>query len=296
MVKKKDFDVQYLLSAEQDKLWGTVVTAVGFHEIEAGEQYPPSEHPIGYLFSVDRGRVLNEYQLIYVTKGQGVFVSMSQKQTEIKAGNMQLLFPSEWHSYYPHSDTGWNEYWIGFKSAAMDDRVRNNFFTRQQPIFEVGYQEEIVRLYQEAMSVATAQNAGYQQILGGIVDLLLGYAYAYDKHPVSEELPVATQINGAEILMREQFANGITAEQVATQMNMGYSWFRHLFKKFSGFAPNQYILKLKISKAKSLLVNTDMIIKEIAYKCGFENIEYFCRIFKKKEGVTPTRYRKMRWR
>lgn len=293
MAKTQDVHIQYLPATEQDKSWGTIITSVGFHDIKPSGHYPPAGHPMRYLFSVKRGRILNEYQLIYLTHGKGTFESSSQKKAEIKSGNMQLLFPDEWHTYYPDSATGWNEYWIGFKSSAMDERVRNGFFAEQKPIFQVGLQEEIVRLYNLAIEVARNQRAGFQQMLGGIVDLLLGYAYSFDKHQSFEELQVVKQINAAKILMQERFANGISAEQVAQELRLGYSWFRHLFKKFSGFAPNQYILELKISKAKSLLTNTDRIIKEIAYECGFENLEYFCSIFKKKEGMTPTQYRQM---
>lgn len=99
--------------------------------------------------------------------------------------------------------------------------------------------------------------------------MLLGYSYSLNRHQSFKEQQALKQINVAKILMQEQFANGISAEQVAHDLQLGYSWFRHLFKKYTGFAPNQYILELKISKAKFLLTNTDKIIKEISYECRF---------------------------
>lgn len=295
MINKQDIHIQYLPVTKQDKSWGTIVTSVGFHSIKPSEHYPPPGHPMRYLFSTERGRILDEFQLIYVTHGKGYFESSSQKKVEIKTGNMQLLFPGEWHTYYPNPSTGWDEYWIGFKSAGMDSRIHDRFFSVQKPIFQVGLQEEIVRLYKQAIEIGKEQQVGFQQILGGIVDLLLGYAYSWDQHQNFEELQVVKQINAAKILMQEQFANGISAKQVAHNLQLSYSWFRHLFKQYTGFAPNQYILELKLSKAKSLLTNTNKIIKEISYECGFENIEYFCSIFKKRGGgkFTPTQYRQM---
>lgn len=284
MINKQDIHIQYLPVTKQDRSWGTIVTSVGFHSIKPSEHYPPQGHPMRYIFSTKRGRILDEYQLIYITQGNGFFKSLSQKKIEIKTGNMQLLFPGEWHTYYPNPSTGWNEYWIGFKSSIMDVRVRDHFFSKHKPIFQVGLQEEIVRLYKQAIEIAKEQKVGFQQILGGIIDLLLSYTYSLDQHQSFEEQQVFKQINAAKILMQEQFANGISAEQIARDLQLGYSWFRHLFKKYTGFAPNQYILELKISKAKSLLTNTDKIIKEISYECGFENLEYFCSIFKKKGG------------
>ena len=110
MINKQDIHIQYLPVTKQDRSWGTIVTSVGFHSIKPSEHYPPQGHPMRYIFSTKRGRILDEYQLIYITQGNGFFKSLSQKKIEIKTGNMQLLFPGEWHTYYPNPSTGWNEY------------------------------------------------------------------------------------------------------------------------------------------------------------------------------------------
>lgn len=102
--------LQYLIDNEQDACWGLTVNGVGFQHIDSGEIYPPKNHPQEYSFLTDRGRRLNEYQFIYITAGRGVFRSEHCDQTEIKEGDMFLLFPHEWHSYQPDPETGWNEY------------------------------------------------------------------------------------------------------------------------------------------------------------------------------------------
>ena len=67
---------RYLIESEQDALWGLTVSTVGKQRIEPGEPYPPGEHPMRYLFSARRGRVLGEYQLLYLTQGKGTFASV----------------------------------------------------------------------------------------------------------------------------------------------------------------------------------------------------------------------------
>ncbi|MDL2209119.1 AraC family ligand binding domain-containing protein, partial [Parabacteroides sp. OttesenSCG-928-O15] len=113
-MKSSAVHIKYLIVNEADSLWGLIVNSVGYQRIEPGEAYPPRNHPTRYLFNVDKGRVLNEYQLLYITRGKGVFTSSERKKTEVKEGNMFLLFPGEWHSYKPDKETGWDEYWIGF--------------------------------------------------------------------------------------------------------------------------------------------------------------------------------------
>lgn len=283
---------RYIIANEQDLLWGLTVNTVGKQVINKGENYPPTNHPTRYLFSIERGRKLDEYQLLYITQGEGIFTSQSQKKIKVQAGYMFLLFPQEWHTYRPDKETGWEEYWIGFKGENIDNRIKNGFFSKQKPIFHVGIQTEIVQLYNQGIQIAKEQKAGYQQLLAGITNHLLGWAYSSDKHSGFEDLKVADQINRAKIIFSEYHNEGIKAEEVAEKLNMSYSWFRKLFKEYTGFSPAQYVQELRILRAKELLTNTNQNIKEIAFVCGYENAEYFTTAFKNKTGYTPVVYRK----
>ena len=57
------------------------------------------------------------------------------------------------------------------------------------------------------------------------------------------------------------------------------------------FAPNQYIMELKIKKSKELLTKSQQPVKEIAYAVGFDNLDYFCTFFKNKTNYSPREYR-----
>ncbi len=283
--------LKYLIANEQDVLWGLTVNTVGYQHIRQGEDYPPKNHPTRYLFSAEKGRVLDEYQLLYITQGGGSFASASQKRVEVKAGNMFLLFPGEWHSYKPDKETGWSEYWIGFTGVNIDNRIRHGFFDKRKPVFNVGLREDIVALYKQAIDVAKEQTTGFQQMLAGVVNHLLGFAYSQNKHASFEDMQVTSQINKAKMIMYEDFQGEITPEEVARRVNMSYSWFRRIFKQYTGFAPSQYIMELKIQKSKDLLTNTMKNSREIAFEVGFDNADYFCTVFKRATGHTPTAYR-----
>ena len=74
----------------------------------------------------------------------------------------------------------------------------------------------------------------------------------------------------------------------------GYSesHFCHRFKSVTGYTPFAYLNRLRVSKAAELLVVSDVKITEIATSCGFENISYFNRVFRKEMGMTPGAYRR----
>ena len=114
--------------------------------------------------------MLNEYQLLYLTEGEGEFESANQRLTRIKEGDLFLLFPGEWHTYHPLSTRGWKSYWIGFKGRNVDDRVRAGFLSPKKPIYHVGFSSAIVNLYGEAMQTAREEAAYSQQTLAGIVN------------------------------------------------------------------------------------------------------------------------------
>lgn len=281
--------LKYLMISPEDLLWGLAVNSVGFQEVEAGQPYPPGDHPSRYLFSEEKGRILDEYQLLYITKGQGIFRSASLSHpVPVRSGSMFLLFPGEWHSYRPDQETGWKEYWMGFKGAQMDAWVRDGFFQEEEPVWNVGIRSEIVSLYTEAIDTAREQEALFQQRLGGIVAHLVSLARFYRRNEAFSE--VASQMNRAKILIADQFRT-ISPESLAEQLNMGYSNFRRIFREYTGFSPAKYIQEVRLSKVKEAITNTKKPIKQIAYEMGFENEDYFFTAFRRLTGMTPVEYR-----
>ena len=89
---------KYLIANERDGQWGLTISTIGYEEIMPGDSYPTKGHADGYYFDLQKGRILNEYQLLYLTEGEGIFESTNQKPTRIKQGDLFLLFPGEWPS------------------------------------------------------------------------------------------------------------------------------------------------------------------------------------------------------
>ena len=286
-----DIHLKYLVANRSDRLWGLAVHSVGSQSIGVGEPYPPTGHPSRYLFSEERGRILQEYQLLYITEGQGWFRSATlSHKVALTPGSLFLLFPGEWHSYRPDPATGWKEFWIGFDGALIDGWVKNGFFSPERPVFQVGLHDDLVNLYQEAIQAATEQESGFQQHLLGIVNHLLGLAYCYARQEAFSE--VGDQINRAKIYISEHFRS-VRPEEVASHLCMGYSKFRKIFKEYTGFSPARYIQEVRFAKVKEALTNSNLPVKQIAWEMDFDNYDYFCTAFRRLTGMTPMAYRNM---
>lgn len=285
-------DSKYLVANERDALWGLTVSTVGYDELQPGEPYPTKGHAGGYYFDVNKGRTLDEYQMLYLVEGEGVFTSEHIKEQKIKSGDIFLLFPGEWHSYHPAENSKWKSYWIGYKGKNMDDRVKYGFMLPEKPIYHVGYSAEIIQLYDSAMKAAKEEAAYSQQRLAGIVNNLIGVMYSKERNIIlNRDRNKVDIINKARLIIREKLESRITIQEIAEQIGMGYSNFRKLFKEFTGVSPALYQQELRLQKAKELLSTTNTSIKEIAYQLNFDSPDYFSSKFKMKVGCKPSEYR-----
>jgi AraC-like DNA-binding protein len=94
------------------------------------------------------------------------------------------------------------------------------------------------------------------------------------------------------VLIREQINTNVSPEAIAKELIMTYSWFRRLFKQYTGLAPAQYIAQLRLQRAKELLSTTSKSVKEIAVEMNYESVDYFSTQFRRQTKMTPTQYRK----
>ena len=283
---------KYLLANERDSLWGLTVSTVGYEEIAPGDPYPTKGHADGYYFNVERGRVLNEYQLLYNPEGEGVFQSAHCPETILKAGDMFLLFPGEWHSYHPLEDKGWKSHWIGFRGRNMDDRVKAGFLSTEKPIYHVGYSSDVETLYTQAFQTAMEEAAYAQQMMAGIVNHLIGLMYSLERNiELGKNSSQVNMVNRARLRIRESLESELSIQQIAEEQSVSYSNFRKLFKEYTGLSPATYQQELRLLRAKELLSTTELSIKEIAYRLNFESPDYFSAKFKAKMGCKPSEIR-----
>lgn len=83
----------------------------------------------------------------------------------------------------------------------------------------------------------------------------------------------------------------ITVEELANVAALNKVYFSNKFTKHMGVSPSQFIINRRLEKAMDMIKYSDLNLKEISFKVGFENNMYFSRIFKKKIGMTPSEFR-----
>ena len=105
---------KYLPTSDIEPIWEMCVSSIGIQTIGPQETYPAKGHLAKYTFNPERGRIIDEYALVYITKGEGLFSSLTCSCKKITKGDLFFLLPEQWHTYHPSAETGWDEYYVTF--------------------------------------------------------------------------------------------------------------------------------------------------------------------------------------
>lgn len=277
---------RYFPVAKRDRDWALYITTVGASTFGPGVSYPPPGHPKIYSH-VSVGRTLRDYQIVYISSGRGWFQSASYPKQPVEAGQVILLFPDERHSYAPSTTTGWDEHWVGFDGDLARRWVRRGFFVPHQPVLRAGDEEQLLALFNDLIKTTHDNHPALQQTMAGITMNILARLYSVQQFKLGGEEPGLRAIQNAVVRMRESAEAPLDLPSLARELKVSYRWLRRAFAHHTGLSPHKYLQEIRLARARSLLAQSPLSIKEIALRTGFEDEQYFCRFFHKKVGQTP---------
>jgi len=296
MIKQVHSFSRYLPVNREAERWEIYCNDAGYAQSLAGTPYPPlpENHPRDYAATVSTGRILMEFQAVYISAGRGWFEGADKIRHRISAGDLILLFPEIRHAYSPDIETGWHEYWIGFAGNHALRLYENGLITPDNPIHHIGLNQDVMADFEQVIQLCRQQPPGFQVLLGALVLQLLAHIHASEiqsktTHEDSEYVETARSI------MMLHIEDSIEVEDVAAEIGMSYPGLLEVFRDYTGLTPYQYFLQLRIHRAKELLRNLSLSIKEIASRMNFDNQYYFSRLFKKKTGLSPSEWRRTRY-
>lgn len=282
---------KYLTVGEDDKRWGIYLTGAGHISVDQNTEYPLIDDPSHHYFHWSVGRRLSDYQVLYITKGKGVFESEITGTRRINAGDIFILFPGIWHRFKPDNDSGWDEYWVEFNGNLINHYRTKEFLNPENPIITIGITGEIAENYLKIANLIHKENPGFQYIASGILLQILGQLFASRKYHAFEGKEIEDKIKQAKLAILENMNHPVSQQKLAQNIGLGYSLYRKKFKEYTGVSPAQYHIQLRINKAKDLLITTNQSFKELAHELGFESTDYFFRLFRQKTGFTPSEFR-----
>ncbi|SDC68359.1 AraC family transcriptional regulator [Niabella drilacis] len=283
---------KYLSRTDAEEKWGFYITTAGCSKTEGNQSYPINQdHPDTHNFTWNKGRILNDYYIVFISKGRGVFETADQQVYPIDAGACFLLFPGAWHRYKPSYKTGWEEYWMGFNGYYPRKLFKAGFFNKKKPVVYTGLNEELLAAFQQLLTKIQNGLPGYHMQITGTALSILSLIYnstLFGKENSDDEL---AYISKAKFILLDAIEETVSMPALAKQLAVSYSKFRKDFKQVTGQPPNQYHLEIRLKRAAELLCTTHLTINDIADQTGFATVFYFSRSFKKVYKISPKTYR-----
>jgi AraC-like DNA-binding protein len=281
---------RYLPTSDRDRQWGLYVVSAGHQQVLPGQDYPPRGHPKTHDFVWQRGRVLQEFQVIYIIKGEGVFESRPTGHVPVHAGNVIVLFPGIWHRYTTVKEIGWDEYYVAFHGEDAQRLWDREFLDPRQAVLETGMDDAILHSFNALLDRIRSERIGFQQLIATDTQAIVaGVLAAVRRQRTSSHITEAVRQLKLEL---EKISEGVPIiEVLAGELNMSVSHLHHVFKEHTGLSPYQYHLQLKIQRAKEMLHDSGLAVKQIAGILGFQDLYHFSKIFKRKTGVSPLKWR-----
>ncbi|PFK01817.1 AraC family transcriptional regulator [Priestia megaterium] len=233
-----------------------------------------------------------DYQWIQCTKGRGE-LRVNDQVYIIKENEGMFLTPHVPHEYYPVTSE-WQVCWVSFNGSVIDDIMLSLQFINSGKIVLTNA-ESLYRMLQELMDRLeenhTSSTMQCSELLYSVIlKLRQDSVYIESK----SRLQQITQLNPVLRYIEEYYHQPLTLEVLAQQLNVTEQYTCLLFQQSLGIRPFEYVTRVRIQKAKKLLLKNNQIsVQDIARQVGYEHPSYFIKRFKEQENVTPTIFRKM---
>ncbi|MFU0832435.1 MAG: HTH araC/xylS-type domain-containing protein [Oscillospiraceae bacterium] len=242
-----------------------------------------------------------ECELILVLRGQ-FLLSLDGETVELSAGDSAFVPEGIIHGGTPHDCV--------YECIVFDmDRfLRDSTICRERYSAALGPGAHIQtrftsdtaagKLVDQLFEVMEKEQPGYEFITTGLLWQFIGTVlqqHLYTKPPEDNHVNTrALQIKKVLRRIREDYAEPLTLQQLAKEAGLAPQYFCRVFRQVTGHTPIDYLNYYRIECAAELLCATADSITQIALSCGFNDLSYFIRLFRRYKGVSPGEFRKQR--
>lgn len=279
-------------------------------ELKENKPHGTKEYPYTQYFIQKSKRAFhipvhwhNEIEIIYVKQGR-LSICIQEEVYQAIEGDVFFVNPGELH--FMESNDMLVAYYtilfpLEFISFQTEDlleqqilqplRMKNLLFPIV--VVEEQWKEKMITWLEEMINVNKKQEIGYQLrtriLLLEILELFIrNKAFCTSSFKQSSNLQ-------REMLsyIQAHYTEKITLQMLAQEFHLSEKYVSVYFKKHFSISFMQYVGHLRMTKAKQLLLSTELSITEVALSCGFLSVNLFIRNFKELYQVTPLQYRKI---
>lgn len=255
---------------------------------------------IGYNYSHDSDFAMDRpngtgCRLFLLVKTPAIF-EIGGKRQEVKKNSFVTFSPEMPCKYYA-AEKIYTDDWMYFEADENDLKRFEELGIPENTVIHLGNIEELSHIMHILAYEHYAADSFHEEIERHYIEILLlklsriiKFKSAASSESFIEKNYKFTQLRTRIYTMPETVPD---VEGMAAEVGMSRSGFQHLYKKMFGVSVMTDVITGRLDRAKRLLSSTNLTIKEVAEKCGYESEYNFMRQFKSRYGQTPTEFRRM---
>lgn len=239
-------------------------------------------------------RTLQHHALVFFTRGKGSII-IEKKRYEIKEGMLFYLCPDVLHSIELDTEEPICCVTVHFSYASVSFNENKWDITNEVELLPLHFAQELKDYYQidtifkKLVNSWNAKLPGYEFMTKTLLQQLLIAIYQNIK---KQNRNYSTSLKVEKIIeyMHQNINSKITLTELSEMVQLSPTYLSRTFKDTTGYSVIEFFNKIKIDKAKELIIEGNKKIKEVAQTLGFADEFYFSRIFKKIEGISPSEF------
>lgn len=224
------------------------------------------------------------YILEYICEGSGT-IFCNGKKYHVSKGDVYLLPKGSCHKYYP--DKAWDKIWFNIDGTLVANLI-----------YSYGLEDTIVfknfnnqKLFEDFYKITNSKAPVKEIMISGAIQF---HVIIQQLYALKQSNTFDSNVNAIKRMLDSSlYEKDISLKNIANTLCLSQAQVINIFKSTFNVTPYQYFTKKRIEIAATLLLNSNMQIKEIAELLNYSDQPYFSNAFKKIMGVAPEKYRKM---
>ena len=244
------------------------------------------------------GPCIRDFYLIhYVIRGKGYFFTEGKNYFP-KEGQAFLIRPEAISHYEADKIEPWEYIWVGFQGSGANEYLTMSGFANEQSVISIKDGALLEECIESMKRGREKYRLGMESFLTSQLHLFFAIMLENNfKNGIRDWFKDREEfyLQQAIRYMTDNYADSqLTINSLAKYIYINRSYLSEIFKKKNVEPPFEYLEEIRLSKAKDLLIKSNLQICEIAISVGYKNYAVFSKAFKRKEGVSPSEFRSIK--
>lgn len=236
--------------------------------------------------------IKEHFKIHYIHKGKGIF-RLGNETYHLKEGQGFLISPNAIAYYKADDIEPWSYSWCAFDGINAEGYLKRANLTNSNPIFEYNKDDKINKCFEEMIQATNWEKSSdlrLQSLLYIFLATIIDEAIldsSYEEAKTNKNL----YINKAIDFIHINYSRKIRVSEVAKFIGLDRKYISKLFKDIVGVTIQDYLISFRINKAKEMMKDKQLSIGDVSRSVGYDNPLIFSKIFKKVNGMSPSKYR-----